>query len=277
MKQDPLPVPLPDAALLPRSVPPGEREAAAALCLHAGEPAEREASPEGEPSVLEYLPLVKGLAYRLAIRIPASLSVQDLVNAGMVGLLEALRDYEPRRKNRFVTYAYIRVRGAMLDAIREHCWVPRSFRDRYKRYVHAIRHLAEVLGREPEAHEIQQELGMTETEFETFLENARPLSFLSMDELQGPAQSEAASSEPGLASREPDPQECAERMEVRRLLARAIDALPKREKLVVQLYYYEYLSLKEIGKVFGVSESRVCQLHTQAIMRLKGRLGRTRV
>ena len=232
----------------------------------------QESSKEVLPSAIEFLPLVKSLAYRLLARMPQKLEAQDLINAGIVGLLQAIRDYDPSRNSRLETYAYVRIRGAMLDAMRQQDWVPRSFRDRYKRYVQTIQQLAKRLGRQPDDDEISGALDLSRQEYEAFLERARPLSFLSLDDLPLSKQGQEGLSKSSLSSRLSDPGECAELREVRNVLGRAIDALPERERRVVQLYYYEELNLKEIGKVLGVGESRVCQIHTQALMRLKALL-----
>jgi RNA polymerase sigma factor for flagellar operon FliA len=202
---------------------------------------------------------------------PETLDVQDLISAGTVGLLQALRDFDPSRNNQFKTYASIRIRGAMLDAIREQDWVPRSFRDRYKQYVQRLNELTNRLGREPNEEEIRDDLGLSQEKYEAFLRRARSLSFLSLEELH--VSDETAAEVSGKDQEwKKNPALSAEFSEVRSLLARAIDSLPEREGLIIQLYYYEELNLKEIGKVLGVGESRVCQLQTQALMRLKGKI-----
>ncbi len=225
-----------------------------------------------EESILEHLPLVKWIAYRLAVRLPYNLEVQDLISAGTLGLLQAMRDFDPSRKNRFQTYASIRIRGAMLDAIREQDWTPRSFRDRYKKYVHSIQELSRRLGRPPEDDEIRVELGLSDDQYQDFLVKARPLSFLSLEDLH--LSPKAVEEMAGKVSRDKrnDPGLAAEFGEVRDMLADAIDSLPEREARIIQLYYFEELNLKEIGKVLGIGESRVCQLQAQALMRLKGKL-----
>jgi len=232
----------------------------------------RELHKEEEDSILVHLPLVKWIAYRLAVRLPYNLEVRDLISAGTLGLLQAVRDFDPSKKNRFETYASIRIRGAMLDAIRDQDWTPRSFRDRYKKYIHSIRELGKRLGRAPDDDEIREELGLTMEQYEAFLDRARPLSFLSLEDLQ--LSQRALEELPGRASRSRslDPGVAAELQEVRTLLAQAIDSLPERERQIIQLYYFEELNLKEIGKILGVGESRVCQLQAQALMRLKGKL-----
>ncbi len=227
---------------------------------------------EDEDSILAYLPLVKWIAYRLSVRLPANLDLQDLISAGTVGLLQAMRDFDPSRNNRFETYASIRIRGAMLDALREQDWVPRSFRDRYKKYVQCIDALGKKLGRPPDADEIRKDLGLTWKEYEAFLSRARPLSFLSLEDLHlshGGVEALACGGATGAAM---DPGVATELREVRDKLAEAIDSLPERERLIIQLYYFEELNQKEIGKVLEVGESRVCQLLGQALMRLKGKL-----
>jgi RNA polymerase sigma factor for flagellar operon FliA len=231
-----------------------------------------ELSRQNEAHVLEHLPFVKWIAYRLAVRLPETLDIQDLISAGTVGLLQALRDFDPARKNRFRTYASIRIRGAMLDAIREQDWLPRSFRDRYKRYAQGMNNLANRLGREPSEEEIRNDLGLSQAQYEAFLRRARSLSFLSLEDLHVSNEMavEVAGKENEPARK--NPALSAERSELKNLLEKAIDSLPERERLIIQLYYYEELNLKEIGKVLGVGESRVCQLQTQALMRLKGKL-----
>lgn len=232
----------------------------------------RDLHKKEEDSILVHLPLVKWIAYRLAVRLPYNLEVQDLISAGTLGLLQAMRDYDPSRKNRFETYASIRIRGAMLDAIREQDWTPRSFRERYKKYIHIIHELGKRLGRPPDDDEIRGELGLSQDGYETFLERARPLSFLSLEDLQLSQRTLEEVPEKVFRARSMDPGVAAELQEVRELLAEAIDSLPERERKIIQLYYFEELNLKEIGKVLGVGESRVCQLQAQALMRLKGKL-----
>lgn len=227
---------------------------------------------ESDARVLEHLPFVKWIAYRLAVRMPETLDIQDLISAGTVGLLQALRDFDPSRKNQFKTYASIRIRGAMLDAIREQDWVPRSFRDRYKKYVQRLNELTKRLGREPNEEEIRRDLGLSRSQYEGFLRRARSLSFLSLEELHVSNDTVAEFSGRDNESARKNPAVSAELSEVRKMLEKAIESLPERERLIIQLYYYEELNLKEIGKVLGVGESRVCQLQTQALMRLKGKL-----
>jgi len=225
-----------------------------------------------ESSILEHLPMVKRMAYRLSVRMPKRLETQDLISAGIIGLLQAMRDYDATRKNSFQTYAYIRIRGAMLDAMREQDWVPRSFRDRYKRYVYIIQELVKKLGRPPDDEEIRNSLGLDQDMYNDFLEKARPLSFLSLEDLPLSKKIMDEMIKGGPGSPHTDPSESVELKEICKILSDVIDELPEREQRVIQLYYYEELNLKEIGKVLGVGESRVCQIHTQALMRLKGKL-----
>jgi RNA polymerase sigma factor for flagellar operon FliA len=234
----------------------------------------RDLKGDEEESILEHLPLVKWIAYRLAVRLPYNLEVQDLISAGALGLLQAMRDFDPSRKNRFQTYASIRIRGAMLDAIREQDWTPRSFRDRYKKHVHSIQQLGRRLGRPPDDEEIREDLGLSEEQYQAFLVRARPLSFLSLEDLH--LSPKAVEEMCGKASRDKttDPGVAAEYQEAREILADAIDSLPEREARIIQLYYFEELNLKEIGEVLGIGESRVCQLQAQALMRLKGKLSK---
>ncbi len=234
----------------------------------------RDLQREEEETILEHLPLVKWIAYRLAVRLPYNLEVQDLISAGSLGLLQAMRDFDPSRKNRFQTYASIRVRGAMLDAIREQDWTPRSFRDRYKKYVHSVQQLSRRLGRPPDDDEIRSELGLSEEEYQAFLARARPLSFLSLEDLHLSPKAVEEMAGKSSRSKSTDPGLAAEFNEVRDMLAEAIDSLPEREARIIQLYYFEELNLKEIGKVLGIGESRVCQLQAQALMRLKGKVCR---
>lgn len=230
-----------------------------------------------ESSILENLSLVRRIAYRLSVQMPKELEVRDLIGAGMIGLVQAARDYDPSHKSSFKTYATIRIRGAILDAVREQDWVPRSVRERYKKYTHAIRELEERLGRPPEDDEIRTALDLSKKSYATFLEKARPLSFLKLEDL--PLAGQPAGAEGAVDSAFPanDPRAFAEFKEARDLLSVALDSLPDKEQKVIQLYYYEELNLKEIGQVLGIGESRVCQLHTQALMRLKGNLNKEEV
>jgi len=232
----------------------------------------QEASRDDESLVLEHLSLVRRIAYRLSAQMPRNLEVQDLISAGVVGLIQAVRDFDPSQKTSLKTYASIRIRGAILDAVREQDWVPRSVRERYKKYVATIHKLEERLRRAPEDDEIQKALGLSKESYYEFLEQARPLSFLNIEDLPLSVRRSKLVAGGGESSGKMDPGLSAEFKEVRHLLAGAIEILPEREQRVIQLYYFEELNLKEIGQVLGVGESRVCQLHTQALMRLKGKL-----
>lgn len=231
-------------------------------------------APSEQEVVLSYLPLVRQIASRLALRLPPGLETQDLVGAGVLALIQALRELDASRNETGQAYVAIRVRGAMLDAIRKHDRVPRTVRERYRQYIRTIRSLENRLGRAPDEQEIRSELGLSDEAYRVFLDQARPLSFLQLEEL---TLSERALEEIARGRRAPNalsPESSAEWQEIHAILTRGIDALPERERLVIELYYYEELNLKEIGALLGVGESRVCQLHTQALLRLKARLQR---
>ena len=215
----------------------------------------------------EQAPLVKKIALHLMARLPASVQLEDLMQAGMIGLLEAAQRYSSAKGATFETYAGIRIRGAMVDEIRKGDWVPRSVHRNARRISQAIKAVEDRLGREAQDLEVAEELGMELSEYHASLADSNSGRLFSLDELNEsgelPIEEAETSDNPleGLASDA-----------FRRSLAHAIEELPEREKLVLSLYYQEELNLKEIGAVLGVSESRVSQIHSQAALRLRGRL-----
>jgi RNA polymerase sigma factor for flagellar operon FliA len=211
--------------------------------------------------------LVRRIAHHLAARLPASVEIDDLIQAGMIGLIEASRSYDSEQGASFETYASIRIRGSMIDEIRRGDWVPRSVHRRARDAAAAIRKLEQKSGRAASATEVAAAMEMPLPDYLRLMEDAARGQVLSLEsriedhgELDSPSKGG------------PTPQQMMERGEFGRELAKAITHLPEREQLVLSLYYEQELNLKEIGAVLGVSESRVCQIHGQAMVRLRGRL-----
>ncbi|MDX1598355.1 MAG: RNA polymerase sigma factor FliA [Marinobacter sp.] len=217
--------------------------------------------------VEEQAPLVKKIALHLMARLPASVQLEDLMQAGMIGLLEAAQRYSSTKGATFETYAGIRIRGAMVDEIRKGDWVPRSVHRNARRISQAIKAVEDRFGREAQDQEVADELGMELAEYHASLSDANSGRLFSLDELNESGElplEEAEASDNPLDDITSDA--------FKQSLAQAIEELPEREKLVLSLYYQEELNLKEIGAVLGVSESRVSQIHSQAALRLRGRL-----
>jgi len=225
--------------------------------------------------ILTYAPLVKYVAGRLGSGLPAHVDEGDLVSYGLLGLIGAIERFDPARDIKFETYAIARIKGSIIDELRSMDWVPRSVRARARDIERAIADLESRLTRAPTDEEIATKLGITEDEFQDSLLEISRSSIAALDELwASPGSSGDAVAlidtieDPAAA----EPQSAMAHTEVREALGEAISRLPEREKLVVTLYYYEELTLREIGEVLGVTESRVSQLHTKAILRLKARL-----
>jgi RNA polymerase sigma factor for flagellar operon FliA len=225
--------------------------------------------------ILTYAPLVKYVAGRLGSGLPAHVEDDDLVSYGLLGLIGAIERFDPDRDIKFETYAIARIKGAIIDELRSMDWVPRSVRARARDIERAIADLERKLMRAPNDEEIAARLGVSEEEFQDSLLEISRSSIAALDELW------AGSSGTGDAvslidtiedPQAPEPQQAMAQTELREALGESIARLPEREKLVVTLYYYEELTLREIGEVLGVTESRVSQLHTKAILRLKARL-----
>ena len=221
-----------------------------------------------EEVVTKYAPLVKRIAHHLLGRLPASVQLDDLMQSGMIGLLEAARKYDSGKGASFETYAGIRIRGAMLDEMRRGDWAPRSVHRNARRVGDAIRAVESRSGREAGDEEIAAELGVTLEEYFTILKDAAGCKLFSFDEMV----EDDESAEAGVAEHDSEPFERLQRQSFRSGLAEAIAHLPEREQLVLSLYYGDELNLKEIGAVIGVSESRVSQIHSQAALRLRSRL-----
>jgi RNA polymerase sigma factor FliA len=224
--------------------------------------------------ILTYAPLVKYVAGRLGSSLPAHVDEGDLVSYGLLGLIGAIERYDPDRDIKFETYAIARIRGAIIDELRALDWVPRSVRSRARQIERAIGELEAKLGRAPTDEEIAAKVGVTVDELDSSLTDISRSSIAALDELwsvsgDGDQVSLLDTLEDDNISQ---PAEVLDETETREALADAIARLPEREKLVVTLYYYEELTLREIGEVLGVTESRVSQLHTKAILRLKSRL-----
>lgn len=225
--------------------------------------------------VVDHLPLVKYLAQRMITKLPPSVEVNDLVSAGVMGLMDAVEKYEPSRGVKFKTYAEQRVRGAMIDSLRSMDWAPRSLRRKERAVEKAYATLEQKNGRTASDEEVAQELNLGIGELHRWLND---LNGVSIGGFTGVSNEDDQQSEPAdllqyvADDAEKSPSAIFEREELREVLAQAIDNLPEKERMVISLYYYEELTMKEIGEVLGVNESRISQLHTKAVMRLKGRL-----
>ncbi len=225
--------------------------------------------------ILTYAPLVKYVAGRLGSGLPAHVDENDLVSYGLLGLIGAIERYDPDRDVKFETYAIARIKGSIIDELRALDWVPRSIRSRARDIERAIAQLEAKLGRTPSDEEVSNALGITEEEFNESLSEISRSSIAALDELWTISASggdQVALIDTIEDTQGPEPQTALAETELKEALAESISRLPERERLVVTLYYYEELTLREIGEVLGVTESRVSQLHTKAILRLKARL-----
>lgn len=226
--------------------------------------------PDREQLVQRFVPLVKRIAYHLMARLPASVQFEDLVQNGMLGLLDALDRYETGFGAQFETYATQRVRGAMLDGLRENDWLPRNLRRELRRIEAAINQLEHEHGRAPSEHELAEALGMTLADYQKTLHEARGHQLVYFDDFAGDGDEDFL--ERHFTDNDADPASILEEKSVKETLVKAIGRLPEREKLMMALYYEQELNLREIGEVMGVTESRVCQLHSQAIARLRSQI-----
>jgi len=218
--------------------------------------------------VVAHEPLVKRIAFHLMSRLPASVQVDDLIQAGMIGLIEASRKFDPEQGASFETYAGIRIRGAMLDEIRRTDWTPRSVHRKAREVAEAVRKIENEKGRDARDVEVAEEMGLGLEEYHKILQDATGCRIFSFED-------PGSVGEDGLAQSQRQPNQPLENLQncdFKHGLAGAIKGLPERERLVMALYYDEELNLREIGEILGVSESRVCQIHGQALIRLRARM-----
>ncbi|MBC7690434.1 MAG: FliA/WhiG family RNA polymerase sigma factor [Methylotenera sp.] len=224
--------------------------------------------------VNEYAPLIKYIAQKIAARLPANIELDDLISSGVIGLMDAIEKYDASRDNKFKTYAEFRIRGAILDELRAQDWVPRSVREKAKQLERCYARIEQEKGRQATDEEVCEQLGITQNEYHDMLNQVRSVSLLSYDDVSNFSKADKRSlhgyGEVGAKAATPYSE--VNVAAVKKLISEAIHDLPEKQRLVLSLYYYEDLNLKEIGRVLDVTESRVSQLHTQAILRLKGKL-----
>lgn len=226
-----------------------------------------------EELIKEYAPLIKFVAQKIAIRLPPNIELDDLISAGSIGLMDAIDKWDPTRDNKFKTYAEFRIRGSILDELRAQDWIPRSVRDKAKALDRTITALENELGRYPTEEEISTKLNMPIGEFHELVNQVRPVSLLSIDDQPTFSDSDKKSIANLLeGAKSGNPFNQLNVKVVKDVVAKAIEELPERQRLVLSLYYFEDLNLKEIGQVLRVTESRVSQLHAQAVTRLRAKL-----
>ncbi|MBV6477129.1 MAG: RNA polymerase sigma factor FliA [Rhodocyclaceae bacterium] len=220
--------------------------------------------------IMQYAPLVKRIAYHLMAKLPASVQAEDIIQNGMIGLIDAVGRFEEGLGAQFETYAVQRIRGAMLDGLRENDWLPRSLRRDMRRIEGAVSQLEQRYGRQPTEGELAKALDMALGEYQKMLQDARGYQLLHLEDFGDGDDDDYLDRH--LPAADADPLTALLDKNMRDVLIRAIEDLPEREKTVMGLYYEEELNLREIGEILGVSESRVCQLHSQAIARLRAKL-----
>jgi RNA polymerase sigma factor for flagellar operon FliA len=223
-----------------------------------------------EQRIAEFTPLVRRMAHHFAAKLPASVQLDDIIQAGLIGLMDAASRFEEAQGNQFETFASQRIRGAMLDELRQNDWLPRSMRKSLRRIENAINKLEQRYGRAPTEAELAKELGVSLAEYQGLLQQARGYQLLHIDDFGNDDDDDYL--ERHAPDQRANPQEILEDKRYRAALIKAIDVLPEREKLVMGLYYEQELNFREIAAVLEVSESRVCQLHSQAVARLRAKL-----
>jgi RNA polymerase sigma factor for flagellar operon FliA len=221
--------------------------------------------------ISEYLPYVIRIVQRLAVHLPSTVDIDDLMNVGVIGLIQAVDRYDPRRDNKFMTYAIFRIKGAVLSELRARDFLSRSNRRKIRELESAYQRLEQKLGREVEDKEIAQELGV-ELEQVYRTKQMSSISFISLEELGVSSKDEKEKLMSFLANNDDDALNLTKLKELKEALAGAIKQLPEKERLVVSLYYLDELTMKETGKVLGITESRVSQIHSQAILHLRSKL-----
>ena len=225
--------------------------------------------------ILAYSPLVKYVAGRMSSGLPAHIEEGDLVSYGLLGLIGALERFDPSRNIKFETYAVSRIKGSIIDELRALDWVPRSVRSWARKVEAAVTRLENHLTRAPSDEEMATELEVSPDEFQDIINQISCASIVALDEFwdsSGPGQDKVNLIDTIEDADAPDPSRAYRIQVIKETLTAAIERLPERERIVIGLYYYEGLTLKEIGEVLGVTESRVSQLHTKAILRLRGRI-----
>ncbi|MEY2423612.1 MAG: polymerase sigma factor FliA [Acidimicrobiaceae bacterium] len=224
--------------------------------------------------ILHYSPLVKYVAGRVAVGLPQNVEQADLVSYGIFGLIDAIEKFDLDRGYKFETYAIARIKGAILDELRSIDWVPRSVRAKARSLEKAYAKLEGQLHRTPSDEELAAELGLSDDQFQSTLSQISFIGLVALDEMLsvGGDRGESLSLGDTVADSNDGPVAAYEVEEMRQILADAINRMPEREKIVLTLYYYEGLTLAEIGQVLGVTESRVCQIHTKAVLQLRSRL-----
>jgi RNA polymerase sigma factor for flagellar operon FliA len=227
-----------------------------------------------EQIVLEHTRLIQYIVSRIAVRLPSHVDLEDLHNTGVIGLMDAVEKYDPGKDCKFKTYAEFRIRGAILDQLRSLDWVPRSVRQKSRQLEQAYIEAEQELGRPATEAEIAARMGLRPDEFHHLVNQTRGISMVALDDLRGSSQESDQPLPSGNLEdvNAEDPFNSLKSRELTSTLAGGIAALPEKERLVITLYYYEDLNLKEIGGILGITESRVCQIHSKAVSRLRGRM-----
>jgi RNA polymerase sigma factor for flagellar operon FliA len=223
-----------------------------------------------EELILKYAPLVKQIAERIAVRLPPNISKDELVGPGVLGLFDAIDKFDSKRGIKFRTYANLRIKGAILDELRKMDWISRSVRRNINRIEDAIRALELKLGREPKDDEIAEEMGLDMDSYYKMISRSHGVNLLSLDELMldGGITPKIANQ----ASDQPSPIDELKVKEIKSVIFKALSTLSKKEQIVMSLYYYDELTLKEIAQVLSLTESRISQIHSKAIIRLRIKL-----
>ncbi len=221
--------------------------------------------------ITEYLPYVKRIVHRIAGHLPSTIDIDDLMNVGVIGLIQAVDRYDPKRDNKFITYAVFRIKGAVLSELRSRDFLSRSNRRKIRDLENAYLKMEQKLGREVDDIEIAQELGVdVEQIYRT--KQMSSISFISFEELGVSSRNEKEKLLSYLVDNDDDAMTLTGLKEIKEAVVRAIEQLPEKERLVISLYYLEELTMKETGKVLSITESRVSQIHSQAIRRLRAKL-----